>query len=332
MDLSGKRILFFHVPNYGYHKVMIDAFNRAGAIVDDFDTRPNHSFWTKALIRINRDLLGSQIDKYHNYIIDSIKDNNYDIVYFYKGEAVSSSTVKRLRKLYPKAYFVLYFPDSIKNNLGAKKIIPLFDDCYTFDKKDAKCMKLSFLPLFYSKNMVDIANKKKCLKYDLFFVGTVHSDRYNFISKIVEQYRQYGCTSFTWFYFPSKVLYYKMCLENPMLIKIPKCEFQFTILSANELAERLAESRIVLDIQHPQQTGLTMRTIETLGAKKKLITTNEQIVDYDFYDPDNILLVDRNNPIIPIDFITSPYKEVSEEIYKKYNIDNWVETLLHNGL
>ena len=35
MDLSGKRILFFHVPNYGYHKVMIDAFNRAGAIVDD---------------------------------------------------------------------------------------------------------------------------------------------------------------------------------------------------------------------------------------------------------------------------------------------------------
>lgn len=332
IDLTGKKILFFHVPNYGYHKVMIKAFQKAGALVDDFDTRPSHSFLAKALIRINRDLLGPMIDKYHNKIIDKIKDNQYDIIYFYKGEAVSRSTVQRLKELYPKAYFVLYFPDSVKNNPSAEKIIPLFDDCYTFDKNDAKEKHLSFLPLFFSDNMREVALKSDTLKYELFFVGTVHSDRYNFIKKITSQYEKYGRKSFTWFYFPSKVLYYKMCMQNSMVRKAPKSEFRFTTINAHQLAQVLSESKVVLDIQHPKQTGLTMRTIETLGARKKLITTNKQIVDYDFYTPENILVVDRDNPVIPESFILTPYKKISDAIYNKYYIDSWIETLLKKGV
>lgn len=332
MNLHGKRILFFHVPNYGYHKVMINSFEKAGAIVDDFDTRPSHSFLAKALIRINRDLLGPMIDKYHDQIIDRVKDNKYDIIFFYKGEAVSTDTMKRIKALWPNAYYVLYFPDSIRNNAGARKIIPFFNDCYTFDKDDTKEYNISFLPLFYSDNMLNISNSKCIPKYDLFFVGTVHSDRYNFIKKIVKQYEQKGRKSFTWFYFPSVVLYYKMCFENPVVRKAPKSEFKFDTLSASDLALRLAESNVVLDIQHPKQTGLTMRTIETLGAKKKLITTNPQIVDYDFYNPNNILVVDRTNPVIPDSFIESPYEDVPENIYNKYYIDNWCKTLLKKVL
>ena len=160
MKLKNKRILFFHIPNYGYHKVMVKSFEKAGAIVDDFDSRPNHNFITKALIRINRDLLAPIIDNYHNEIIDRIKDKHYDIIYFYKGEAVSCATIERLKILYPKAYFVLYFPDSIRNNPSARKIIPLFNDVYTFDKDDTKTFGISFLPLFYSDNMLEIANKQ----------------------------------------------------------------------------------------------------------------------------------------------------------------------------
>ena len=328
MDLTGKRILFFHVPNYGYHEVMMDSFRKLGAEVDDFDTRPSHSFLTKALIRINRDLLGPMIDKYHNDIIDGVKDKQYDIIYFYKGEAVSAQTMERLKSLYPNAYFVLYFPDSIRNNTGARKIIPYFNDCYTFDKEDTKEYNIRFLPLFYSDNMRDIANAGKDCKYDLFFVGTVHSDRYNFIRKIVDQYASKGRKSFTWFYFPSKVLYYKMCIENSVVRKAPYSEFRFTTLTGQQTAEALAESRVVLDIQHPKQTGLTMRTIETLGAKKKLITTNTQITGYDFYNPHNILVVDRSNPIIPDEFIMTEYEDIPGDVYDKYYIDNWVNALL----
>ena len=320
----------FHVPNYGYHKVMIESFKKAGAEVDDFDSRPSHNFWTKALIRINRNLLGPIIDKYHNSIIEKVKGNNYDIVYCYKGEAFSPAMIQKLKDTFPKAYFVLYFPDSVRNNPSARQIIPLFDDCYTFDKDDTSEFGINFLPLFYSDNMRAVANANVQKKYDLFFVGTVHSDRYNFIKKIVNQYEAKGLKAFTWFYFPSRVLYYKMLFENKEVRKAPKNEFKFKTIPATQLAELLASSSVVLDIQHPKQTGLTMRTIETRGAKKKLITTNTQIKNYDFYNPSNILVVDRKNPVIPDEFMSTPYVEIPQEIYEKYYIDKWCETLLSN--
>lgn len=330
MDLKGKRILMFHVPNYGYHKVMIESFKKAGARVDDFDSRPSHNFWTKALIRINRNLLGPIIDKYHNSIIEKVKGNNYDIVYCYKGEAFSPAMIQKLKDLFPKAYFVLYFPDSVRNNPSARQIIPLFDDCYTFDKEDTGAFDIKFLPLFYSDNMRAVANANVRKVYDLFFVGTVHSDRYNYIKKIVNQYEAKGLKAFTWFYFPSRVLYYKMILENSEVRNAPKEEFKFKTIPAAQLAQLLASSRVVLDIQHPKQTGLTMRTIETLGAKRKLITTNTQIKNYDFYNPANILVVDRKNPVIPDDFMTTPFVDIPKNIYDKYYIDNWRDTLLQN--
>lgn len=330
IDLKGKRILLFHVPNYGYHKVMIESFKKAGAEVDDFDSRPSHNFWTKALIRINRNLLGPIIDKYHNGILNSIRSRHYDIVFCYKGEAFSSAMIQKLKNTFPNAYFVLYFPDSVRNNPSARQIIPLFDDCYTFDKDDTEEFGIQFLPLFFSDNMRAVANANVKKEYDLFFVGTVHSDRYNFIKKIVGQFEAKGKKAFTWFYFPSRVLYYKMMLENKEVRKAPKKEFEFKIIPAPELAQLLASANVVLDIQHPKQTGLTMRTIETLGAKKKLITTNNQIKEYDFYNPSNILVVDRKNPVITDAFMNTPYVEIPQDIYEKYYIDKWCESLLSN--
>jgi hypothetical protein len=70
-----------------------------------------------------------------------------------------------------------------------------------------------------------------------------------------------------------------------------------------------------------------MRTIETLGAKKKLITTNADVINYDFFRPENVLVVDRYNPVISKEFIDEPWKEIPEDIYKKYSISSWLNTI-----
>ena len=70
-----------------------------------------------------------------------------------------------------------------------------------------------------------------------------------------------------------------------------------------------------------------MRTIETLGAKKKLITTNPNVKGYDFYRPENVLIVDRINPIITKEFIEQPWEDVPEEIYRKYSISSWLNII-----
>ena len=75
-----------------------------------------------------------------------------------------------------------------------------------------------------------------------------------------------------------------------------------------------------------------MRCIETMGAKRKLITTNGHIAEYDFYDPNNILIVDRQNPVVPPSFTTSPYRDIPVETYDRYRIDRWLETILEAEL
>ena len=87
-------------------------------------------------------------------------------------------------------------------------------------------------------------------------------------------------------------------------------------------------AKCVIDIEHSKQSGLTMRTMEMIGLRKKLITTNKDIVNYDFYHEDNILVVDRNNFVLDESFIDRPYHMLDESIYKKYALSNWIMEVL----
>ena len=73
--------------------------------------------------------------------------------------------------------------------------------------------------------------------------------------------------------------------------------------------------------------GLTIRVLEALGAKKKLITTNKDIVNYDFYHPENIYVYDGKVDLENI-FFTSEYFEIDYEIYKKYSLESWLKEIL----
>lgn len=62
--------------------------------------------------------------------------------------------------------------------------------------------------------------------------------------------------------------------------------------------------------------------------QKKIITTNKSIISYDFYNPNNIFILDEDKPVnINPAFFTTPYEPLSDEIYHKYTIQNWVKTV-----
>src|SRR5690606_25151171 len=81
-------------------------------------------------------------------------------------------------------------------------------------------------------------------------------------------------------------------------------------------------------IHHPGQTGLTMRTIETLALGRKLVTTNDTIREYSFYDADNILIVDRKRPKLHMEFFEKTASVDLADKMKEYSIDRWVENVL----
>jgi hypothetical protein len=327
-NLSGKRILFFAPSFFGYEREIASGMRVLGAEVDLFDERPGNGFFTKALIRIRRSLLALRIAAYYNRIIERTRDRNYDYILFIKGEAVSAANIGLMRKLHPHAVFILYFWDSLRNNRNGRKILPLFDRVLSFDRVD--CAAESLLihrPLFYLDAYRDCADIQE-RDNDLLFIGTVHSDRFAFAKKVKSLCSNAGLRTKFIFFFQSPPLFVVRRLFDRSFRGTKVSDFRFRALKKDDIASLVGKSSAVLDVQHPNQKGLTMRTIEVLGARRKLVTTNREVSSYDFYRPANVLIVDRENPLIDLNFFRIPFERCPEDLYRKYSLERWITDVL----
>jgi len=326
--LKNKKILFLCPLFFNYHKKIMNAMESLGADVDFFDERPSNTVISKALLRINRNLVKVQIKKYYEEIFSTIKDKKYDYIFICQAEATPKSFLKDVKMLNPNAKMVLMLWDSVANKVNTLEKLELFDEVFSFDKKDCDQFGLTFRPLFFDKEYERIANEDAKLVYDLFFVGTVHSDRYRILMDVKQQFEKNKLHVFFFLYIPSKLMYYQRKLFTRELKGSQITEFSFVGMPSGQLTTKLIQSKAVVDIQHPKQTGLTMRTIEMLGANKKMITTNTDIQYYDFYQPNNICIVDRENVVVPTEFMTTPYVAVDEKVKERYSINYFILDVL----
>ena len=95
-------------------------------------------------------------------------------------------------------------------------------------------------------------------------------------------------------------------------------------ISQERIIEAYSNASAVLDIEHHKQNGLTMRTLEVLGAGLKLITTNKNIRKEDFYSESNVLIIDRGMPNIDKDFLL---RRSNIPLSKKYSIESWIKCI-----
>lgn len=311
---------------FGYEKHIRDAMITMGAQVDTYNEQPSSKFITRAIIRVNRNLIAPKINAYHNRIISETSNVDYDIVFFEKCESFNRETIERIKQLHPSARFILYLWDSFKNNKNPLHVLDLFDKVLTFDKKDSIDYNLHFLPLFYIDSYSQIAVHDK-YKYKTLFIGTLHSDRFKIVNGITNVVKGYGYQCYNYFFLQSKILFYRMLLKDRTFKMVNKGDVNYKSLKTNEIFKLYEESEIIIDVQDPSQTGLTMRTLETLGARRKMITTNSDIVNYDFYDRNNICVVNRDNTDIPESFLAGPYHPIPDDIYLKYSLTNWLNTI-----
>lgn len=327
IDLKEKKLLFISPAFFGYEKSILQRLQELGALVDYFDERPANSFWTKAFIRLNRKIVSWRIEQYYNEITSLIRNKSYDYVFVLNIEAMPHSFLKIIRCHSPRAKFILYMWDSIRNKAHTISYLSLFDVVFSFDEKDCKeITAIRFRPLFFLNEYKEIACDT-CFEYDFSFVGTAHSDRFALIRKIQRQLEEKNLKSYWYLFLQSRKLFFFQKICNTAFRKACMRDFNYKALSKDKLINIIRKSRIILDIQHPNQSGLTMRTIEMLGAHRKLVTTNPSVGDYDFYTSRNILIIDRNNPVIPEDFCTGEYQPVDKAIYYKYSLDGWLDDI-----
>lgn len=109
-------------------------------------------------------------------------------------------------------------------------------------------------------------------------------------------------------------------------------ETQQKLIPYEEYVALIGKSEAIIDIVNESNYGLTVRPLEALFAKKKLITNYSEIVHYDFYHEDNIFIFDKSNiDQIPA-WLEKPYHPIDEAILVRYDIDAWLDRFEHRSI
>jgi hypothetical protein len=230
-----------------------------------------------------------------------------------------------MRHEFPTARFILYMWDSIANRQSVVENLSSFDACFSFDPVASRQFGMTLRPLFFSRGFE--ARDRKNVDYQLSFVGTGHTDRFAVVSA-VDSSLPPSVTRMWYLYLQAPWVFYAYKISNPDFRGAPMSSFRFEPLAKQSVQDIFFRSHAVLDIEHTLQSGLTMRTFEAMGASKKLVTTNPHIRDYDFYNPDNVCVIDRKAAQVPAAFLDSPYVPISDELYGKYRLEGWLDELL----
>lgn len=328
MAAEKKSVLFICPAFFGYETSITNAIKSNGFDVDFFDERTSNKSYYKAIFRIRKSLLNQIIDKYYRQIFEQIKQKKYAYFFLIKGEVIPEWFIIKFKENNPEAKLVYYTYDSINNNNNhSVNILKYFDDCFSFDFEDIKIHPTFKLKhLFYTNEYVSQQNNNVERKYDLSFVGTLHSNRYNVIKTIAAGLQN----TFIFYYMPAKWFFYFNKMLKKDYRKISASEISFKKINKAEVAGIFKSSKSVLDIQRFGQTGLTMRTFEVLASKSILVTTNTYVKQADFYNPDRIIVLDDFNDPDNIDKIrahinnTQIFDQPLDKGFEKYFVENWV--------
>ena len=87
----------------------------------------------------------------------------------------------------------------------------------------------------------------------------------------------------------------------------------------------IASSKAILDLVQSGQSGLSLRVLESVFLRKKLVTGNTRVKEYDLYRPENIYVLQNNNIDGLFDFFQTPYVDLEESVVKKYDFKNWID-------
>jgi len=321
-QFSKKKILLIAPSFFGYEKEIETELIRLGAQVDLLPDRPFSSSLAKAATRLCRQWLIPYMDAFFMSSIKKLGTKRYDAIFVIQGEGLSIGMLTHFKEMFPEAQLILYMWDSMRNKKSLLANLELYDVRFTFDKTDSRTLDMRFRPLFFAPGFAK--DPAASHKYDLSFIGTAHSDRYRIVSNI-SQNNSNTIRFFKYIFLQAPWLFYIKKIFLASFRSASITDFNFIALSGFEVQKIFHQSLAIVDIEHPRQTGLTMRTFETLGSRKKLITTNSAIQEYDFYDPQNIFVFDRKGDgKIPVDFFTSPYRPINSDIFQKYSLNEWL--------
>lgn len=217
-----------------------------------------------------------------------------------------------LSKKYPKKRLILWYWNPVRKSINPDLLNNISCEKWSYSIEDCEKFNLRYNTTFY---FFELANDLKGNNsgnpiYDVLFVGR-DKGRLNILLKFKEEFETLGLK--TKFHITPTKWYEK--LRN----NIYRSDIGY-----DEIINLVTKSRAILDVVQDQGDGLTLRVMESLFFKKKLITNNTSLKNYDFYDSNNIFILGSDSLDRLKDFMEIPFAELSSEIVQKYDFRYWL--------
>ncbi len=249
---------------------------------------------------------------YQNLVTAAINqtDDNYSIIFIIRPDFLCDINLSLLRK--KTNCFLAYYWDSVSFFPRKLVIRHFFDKIYSFDSNDCKKYGFSFITNFYFFEQTSPE-----IKYQVYHLSTYDKRKY-LLERVAKKMDFLGIS-------------YKVKCRSTKPFDSKYIERFEKILNYQDMLNEISCCKILLEIQTNDQSGLTFRPFEAMGLNKKLITSCKLIKEYDFYNPNNIFIIDdlASEINIPQSFFHDPYMEIPSTIKQKYHLKNWINTIIN---
>jgi hypothetical protein len=319
-------VLLVCPPVFSYHVSIKAELEAMGYDVTWWNDRSSNSSLHKIGLRLRPDFFAKRSTPVFSRRLNQLDSASITRVLVVKGEGMSAEFMETLRARLPAACLTLYFWDSVENAPRAHVIAPMFDRVATFDPVDAKKYGWLYRPLFARAEAAAATAPDGRSAFDWCFVGTLHSDRYRVVERL--QRAHPGLRSFFYGFAPGRIVWSARYLTDWRLWRAPRGSVSTRMMSASEVAAIFRTSRAILDVEHPRQRGLTMRTIETLLSGRKLITTNRHVLESDLFDASRVQVISRVRPQVPTPFFELAFKPIDDGVRARYTLRRWLVDLI----
>lgn len=269
-------------------------------------------------IFLNKNL---KTEKRQRFVTDSLQQlGHQDQILVMNPDTFDLSTLQEIRKYTSRLITYLY--DSLDRVVVDKEKLDLFDKIFSFDIADVE--KYGFEKLTNYIYLPFCSEENQNPEMDLFYITSYDNKRVEFIKLLTRRLLQLK-SKFKIIVIGKKG--WKHQLKNAF-IKIPEnlhIIFSIKKISHKKLPRYYKNSRALLDLTRENQYGLSFRVFEAMALEKKIITDNELIKRYDFYNPQNILVLNETCSNLEKSFFETPYEKVPEEIYYSYTLNYWIK-------
>jgi len=182
----------------------------------------------------------------------------------------------------------------------------------TFDPEDSKRYALKLINQVY-RDVAEFVDPLIIEDADVYFVGQ-DKGRLPTLKRWIELLESVGAkTDF-------HILKEKKIHYQPNDLQLISDRY----ITYEENIRKIQASRCLFELLQENQSGQTIRSLESAFFQKKLITNNAKIRQTPLYDPDRVFIIGENNPSDLGEFIRRPFNRIPESVLADYDFKEWI--------